>query len=315
VYPPLDPLAPISQTVNGYTVTLYPLYADANRVALTYTVQSAFQDLRNISACDPLVGQDHGCYVSGVTLYGPGGVIIATPPPTPTPRPYYEPRLTADNGRTLTWSRDIAWHAEDQLSARLVFDTQLPPGDIPAKLKLHLTMGVAQFFFLDSHTGGLYSRDIKGPFAFDFSLPVDPVRSILELNQIATTSVGDKITVEKVIATRNNVRVRWRLEKPAQPQPTIVMGITGPGLYACCSLKLEAGGKSVPFPYIYPYFYPYFSPFGPLPEVETIADASMLDERGEWTIATSYFSMYMGNAYYPPIPGPTFHFTMPLPVR
>jgi hypothetical protein len=315
VYPLLEPLAPFSQTVNGYTVTLYLLYADANRVVLTYTVQSAFQDLTTISACDPLVGQDQPCYVSGVTIYGPGGVIVATPPPTPTPRPYYEPKLTADNGRTLPWSRDMAWHAEDQFSTRLVFDTQLPPEALPAQLKLHLAMDIAQFYFLNSHTGGLYSRDIKGPFAFDFTLPLDPERSILELNQTATTSVGDKITIEKVIATRNNVRVRWRLEKPSQPQPTIGAGITDRGLYACCSLKLEAGGKFVNFPYIYPYFYPYLSPYGPLPELETIADASLMDERGEWTISVSYFSTYMGNAYFPPVPGPTFHFTMPPPIR
>src|SRR5437588_1037119 len=73
-YPTPARVAPLSNTMNGYTVTLYPMYADANLIVFTYTVQSSYQDLSQMGACDPLVGQDPPCRGSGPFAAG------STPP-------------------------------------------------------------------------------------------------------------------------------------------------------------------------------------------------------------------------------------------
>jgi hypothetical protein len=297
-------IKPLRQTINGYTVTLYPLYADANRVALSYTVQSIFQDLSNVSGCETLVGQDPPCFADPVVIYGPGAVLQSTPQPTPTLRPYYEPQLSTSDGRILHWSREASSWSTDQPGSTIVFDTQQPPDNISSTLKLHFALPQAEFSASrPPGAGGI--REIKGPFAFDFYVPVDPLRRVAEVNQTAKGIGSDIITIDKVIVTSHNVRVIWHLNGPIQsPVGPFVPG-QPPGLYACCNLSLTVGGKSVTFPLAY----------DPPTAGDIVADASLMDEQGDWTISTSYFSTWTGNMYYPPKPGPSFHFTMPPPIR
>src|SRR5262249_37645250 len=137
------------------------------------------------------------------------------------------------------------------------------------------------------------------------------IRRSATLNQSATTAEGDTISIRNVIVTHHNVRVLWRVDESAQPQPTIAQGLPAMDWYACCSLKLDVGGTSIPFSYSYP------NPFAQnqSPERNAVAPATLFDEQGDWTLLLSYFSTFPGNAYFPPLPGPTFHFTIPSPIR
>jgi hypothetical protein len=176
-----------------------------------------------------------------------------------------------------------------------VFDSKLSPEQLPAALKLHLTLNTAMILVPQAE-GGATIRDVKGPFTFDFTLPVDPVRRIGEINRTITTERGLTITLTRVIATRHHVRMSWRLGY-APPQT-----LTSPSnSYACCSLGLEVGGKSVDFR----------EAVGPTPSGYAVADVSVLGEQGDWALATSYYSTWTGNMYYADRPGPALHFTLP----
>jgi hypothetical protein len=297
IYPTLPPVTPLSQTVDGFTVTLYPMYADANRIVLSYTVQSSYDDPSQVFGCVPSPRQIPPCFVSTRVAEG-------LPPNTED----FKPQLTGDNGRVFPWSAGSVWQDSSMpRGSLLIFDAQQPPESLPAELHLHLTMNKAHTLIQIPGDAAI-SWDVKGPFIFDFSLPLDPVRSVAELNQTVTSPGGHKITVERVIATRHDVRVVWRWQVSTQPQPTPSMGmpVGAPyGRYLCCYLKLEVGGKSATF-----------SRTPGLPASKTdIVDVSVLDERGEWTISTWYASTWTGDSFDPDWPGPVFHFTMPAPTN
>jgi hypothetical protein len=294
VYPTLAPVEPMSQTVGGYTVTLYPLYADANRIALTYTVQSVYPLPGKLSMCEPLPGQDPFC-----PDHPPAGM---SPSPLPT-REAYRPQLTGAGGEDFPWVEVPPRQAAQlgtPIGSLLMFDSQLSPDRLPAELKLHLTLNTVRIQ-VPQDDGVAITGQVKGPFTFDFSLPVDPVRRIAEVNQTLTTDLGDKITLNRVIATRHHVRISWRLEYATRPGVT-----SGPGrfYYACCSLQLEAGSKSVRFTARQG---PSWSGY----DIAEVEEAPVLGEQGEWRITTSYYSTWTGNMFYPDLLGPAFHFTMP----
>jgi len=288
-YPTLASDKPLVQSVHGYTVTLYLMYADANRIALKYRVDSAYDDLSKISTCQTLHGQDPPCYVTGPVLSP------ATPLPDPT-REAYEPRLTTSDGQSLPWARYSAEQPLDNMIGSMItFDTKLPPENLPRELKLHLVLNEAEFGV--AHT----LHDIKGPFAFDFSVSIDPLRRIGDIGQTATTAQGDTITIEKVIATPHDVRVIWSANAAAQPQGTPMPGLSAPGSYACCNMQLTAGDKSGLF---------RANPWSSAQRDDT-ESIQAIDEQGGWTISTSYVSTWMGDMSYPDIPGPVFRFTLP----
>jgi hypothetical protein len=305
-YPAPALVTPLSQTVNGYTVTLYPIYASASRIVLTYTVQSIYEDLRRADPYVALRGED-GPFVVAVSYTDtPVGYVpdkTATPSPT---REAYEPQLTADDGRAFPWLSN----ADSQIlrpptSSALVFDARQLTDNLPAKLNLHLELNKAEVLVGSGVESALHV--INGPFVFDFSMPVDPVRRVAEVNQSATTRDGETITLERVIVTRHEVRVIWRLDKSKQPQPSPQPSPTPRllGYYVCCSLKLEVGATSTVLER------PWGESWGESAREDDVVSASLLDEQSEWAISAWYVSTWTGNMYYPPQPGPAFRFTVP----
>jgi hypothetical protein len=128
------------------------------------------------------------------------------------------------------------------------------------------------------------------------------VQRIAEVNQTVTTRYDDSLNIERVIATRQDVRVVWRLDKPQNHGPGPAVPAPANELYACCSLKLVVGAKSVDISRARYYISPHR---------ENIVAGSLLDEQGDWLISASYYSTWTGNMYYPDQPGPQFHFAMP----
>lgn len=299
VYPTLAPVEPLSRTVAGYTVILYPVYADANSVVLTYTVQSLHPLPDKLSMCEPLPGQVTSCPPYPL---GPAGM---SPSPI-MPRAAYSPQLIGADGGNLPWLRGSRLQDAQLDTPRgslLVFDPQLSPEQLPAELKLHLTLNMA-WMRVPQDDGTPVSRDVKGPFTFDFSMPVDPVRRVAEVNQTLMTGRGHKITISRVIATRHHVRIFWRLGFSTQGVPTHPAGEPPDYMsnyYTCCSLSLRVGGKSVGF---------HTGLVTPTSGY-SVVDASFLDEQGDWTINTSHYSTWTGSMHYPDMPGPSFHFAMP----
>jgi hypothetical protein len=288
---------PISQTTNGYTVTLYPLYANASRIVLTYSVQSAYEDLSTISPFEPLRGEDRLTVFATSTPMGPSAHPMSIPSPTIEA---YEPILAGAYGGVFPWVRDAGWQIPKAPgSAPLVFDSRQLGDNLPRELRLRLELNKAEVWIVDS-SGGATLHQIKGPFSFDFSMPVDPVRRIVDVNLRASTRDGD-IILKRVVVTRHEVRTIWTFDKSRQPQRTPTAWPYGYGMYACCSLKLEVGGESVDFA----------TAWGGSQGGDDIVSASLLDEQGEWTISAWYVSTWMGNMYYPPQPGPEFHFIVP----
>jgi hypothetical protein len=299
VYPTLAPVEPLSQTVDGFTLMLYPVYADANRVVLTYTVQSLHALPGKLGMCEPLPGQ-----VSDCPPYPPAPAGMSPSPILPPVA--YDPQLTGADGGSRPWTPGPLWRDAQLGTPRgsvLVFDSQLSPEQLPAELRFHLTLNRA-WMLVPQDDGVAVSRQVKGPFTFDFSMPVDPVRRVAEVNQTLITGRGHKITISRVIATRHHVRIFWRLGFSTQGVPTFPAGEPVPYMsyyYNCCSVRLEVGGKSVPL----------YTGLGSPTRGYSVADASFLDEQGDWTISTWYYSTWTGNRVEPDVRGPSFHFAMP----
>ena len=287
-------------------MTLYPVYADANRIGLTYTVQSLQPLPDKLSMCEPLPGEVPNPLCSGYPTAAPAGL---SPSPVPT-RGAYGFHLSGADGSIYPWVGGPIWR-DAQLSSptgfSLVFNSQLSSGPLPAELKLHLTMNTASIV-VPPEKGIAISREVRGPFTFDFTLPVDPVRRIAELNQTLATDPVHKVTITSVLATRHHVRVSWRWEYSTWSEPTGTSGTRARepyGWYACCSLQLAVGDKST-------YFYTSQGTSQGTPvSGSSITDLSALDEQGEWTIMASHYSTWIGNRYDPPLNGPAFDFTMP----
>ena len=293
-YPLLALDRPLVSAVNGYTVTLHAGYANANRVVLRYTLQSAYVEFCNVGPCDTLPGQEPPCWASEPAIW----------PATPLPRPTSEPAetmLTTGDGRTFKKPAETyTGTGGSPIETTIVFDAPQPAEKVLAELKLHLALPYAEFR-IPTEGGGAHIRSVRGPFAFDFTVPVDTARRVAKLNRTATTTRGDRITIEQVVATRQDVRVTWRAGKLAQASssPTSLPGIER--FYACCSLMLEVGGKSTTFRET------SWQPEGGL----AITDASVFDLQGELIVSAWYYSTYTGDMYYPPLPGAVFRFTMP----
>jgi hypothetical protein len=149
--------------------------------------------------------------------------------------------------------------------------------------------------------------EIKASYTSDLSMPTDLLRRIAEVNQEATTRDGDRIIIERVIVTREDVSIIWRLDKSTRPQPSPTRGPLPYYIgYGCCFLKLQVGDKSISFRTV--GFPGGSSEAG---RREEVTAAKLINKQGEWTISAWYYSTVIRDGYDPPLPGPVFRFTMP----
>ncbi len=205
---PTLPAQPISQTIQGYTVTLVPIYADANRITLTYIVAGP-----------------------------PGGAPYSvTVGDFDTPAPH----LTLHNGTLeLSWRReagdtfvpggfDATTRQMVYRPATLVF-AGIPDGNtwIPMQLHLALPLRISDDLSMPPEptavTPALIPPTLRPgppplllPFAFDFVVRNDPLSRIIYVPQ-SMTSAGMKITLEWVEVTASETRLMLRYELIGEP--------------------------------------------------------------------------------------------------
>ncbi len=266
-------MVPVSQTVNGNTVTVYPLYADANRIVLTYTVATPLHDVRAAPAYP--VDRD-----------GSRG---------------YSAHLTDETGREFPTSYMLygdqakkalrqAWDVDAGDGVVLGFD---PSGlaELPRVFQLHLVLDPPVFQRGSSLLG------VVGPVAIDFSLPVDPIRRVAYVQQ-TITSAFDTATLERVVVTRHETRAFLRF------------GPLAPGSYRPYTMytMLAAGGWSSHHDVQrIDWLVSDYNQDGPWSYA--LIGAPLIDALGEWRLSLWY--MYTGNAFVPDSQGAEFRFTVP----
>ena len=252
-----------SQTLNGYTVALYPISASAGRVVLGYTVIGPAGEESTVCVQNPRL-------LFNRTAGVPGWVGL---PCQSLPSPA---NATAPADATLT------------------FDTQTPiDGHTRFKLDLSLSVYPTQDTVPDAES--LLSRAI-GPFHFEFSMPVDSSRRVIEVGRIIDTH-GVAITLERVIMTPRETRLYLSYRAPnGAPLPAQWYPI----------LSLQAGdwssdreGKDVETDRQQP---------DPQHLVYTI-HTSLMDRDGEWALVIQ--ELQRGNAEQRLIGPWEFHFTVP----
>jgi hypothetical protein len=212
--PPLGTDVNIPQTVCGYTITIRRLYADLNRVVIGYT----------------FTGQSDRQYSGG--LYGP-------------------PTLAEAHGsvmREMTGAGDAisggVGNNVDEFDDSAVATTTAP-------LALRMTIPTLHLYtatpltdpkpcehlgartFDPVHTSlQSYPLTVKGPFTFDFAVPVTTSVRTAEINQKLISSHGTSVTLERVVVTPSEARVY--LQGPPQNEiaggasiaPTLFVGGT-----------------------------------------------------------------------------------------
>lgn len=180
----------LSQTVNGFTVTVGRVYADANQIVIGYTVTGpAGRSFAVIAARDS---------------QGPG-----------------LPTLTDAQGRRFPVAPALVESPAtmgNQASGLLYYETASITG-APNMLSLHLTIGSLWVAERPAGSGtpgrvseSCVSRDcaysVPGPFVFNFTVPFQSGRTVV-LNQSVEVG-GTMVTLERVVTTPTGTRVYLR---------------------------------------------------------------------------------------------------------
>jgi hypothetical protein len=261
-------LPPLRQTVEGITLTLQPLYADANRIVFTGTV-----------ALPPGTSPDQ--YTFFPDWLTPSLLVDDQGRSFPLIQPSY---WTVD-GKILGISRS---RGSDFL---LMFD--LAGQDPRAALRLHLVTSLWNAGYSP------LTRRYVGPFTFDFTMPVDPVRRVVDVQQTAEGTHG-ALTLQQVVVTRREARLVLRFANIP----------SGTGLsFGSLPIVLQAGDwSSAQHPDLEIYM-------GPLPTGLTWSfPVDLLAQPGPWTLAVRTVT-----GHYPASSGPAgaligpwiFHFPVP----
>ena len=187
----------LSQTIDGYTVTLEWAYADGNRLTVAYTIAGApgvaYTNLEGFSPRLIYLGSPP---VELPGLFGVGNAFSDDPP--------YEPSQQVGNVSANTYTFDL---------------TALDP--VPDVLDLRLELEVTAVTTLkrtqmpdpaSADYEAFWGRPI-GPFVFAFSLPVHSLARVLTEPQTATDQ-GIAIMLARVTVTPSQTRLLLCFEAP-----------------------------------------------------------------------------------------------------
>jgi hypothetical protein len=292
--PPVLPAQPISQTIGGYTATLVPIYADANRIAFTY-----------------MLAGPQRAYPYGVALGNYGDPV---------------PRLSGSGGTAFPWLQEASDfgqpgdfdYATGQLHlrpARLVFDgaSGSPTVTLSLHLDLPLRISDAPYFppaptavtpILITPTPRPAPETFILPFAFDLHLPFDPRRREATPNQTVITN-GIAITLERVTVTASEARLVLRYATVGADTGLWEAGLADGNLTpGSGTLPFGAGALGSGFSSAEPC-----DPDGRC--TASYSAASLLNRPASWTLQLDHLLSSAAPAP-PPIPGPwVFSFTLP----
>ena len=155
-----------SKTINGFTVTLERAYADANRAIIGYTIVKPKNHIYNSAT------------LYGFSLITEQGIKLSA---------------IGGNGYGNRKGPDA-----DALS----FDTSVISGT-PGELHLHFEAQAINV--AEQITTGIKINQVKGLFAFDFTVVFHPGR-VVNLHQVSTVN-GTTETLERVVVTLSETRV------------------------------------------------------------------------------------------------------------
>jgi hypothetical protein len=167
----------LSQTIDGYTIHLQRVYADANRVMVAYTVQGADQKITGF-----------------------------------TPN---EMHLTTPDGLALPMHGRFGLAKDGGVEGNIfTFDADSIQGH-PAEVSLRLEVYGLQVFTSDAPSPPTGQPEepttiVSGPFVFDFTVPFVAGR-VIDVNQTITAN-GVPITLDRLLITPSMTRAYFQLQ-------------------------------------------------------------------------------------------------------
>lgn len=245
----------LSQTVDGFTVTIQRVYADANRVVIGYTVSGPPDRTFNSFMFDrPRLSDGEGRALPGAGGLGAG--------------------VDTGTGGYLSWfdgSAITGNPVELQLHLEVPSITAIErTGQPPTALLRDPSSpreGVAIAPRIDE-ASWIHQLTIPGPFDFRFSVPFVPGR-VAEVGQTVTAN-GVPVTLEKVVVSPTETRAYLRVDPPAEIPPEHWSPIARLSVDGWDSRQgergLEGGGSAGEGRYAYTF------------------SNSLYDKRGEWTL-------------------------------
>jgi hypothetical protein len=190
----------VSQTIEGFTVAIKRVYADANQIVIGYTISGPQgRTFNNIMAWGD---------------YNPG-------PGHPVAR---SPFLTDTRGNAFSGGLGGAQPGiQDGTVAQLLTYDGVGIGSNATDIQVRLTIGKLSAY---EHLRENEFRDVivNGPFEFDLMIPVEHGR-IADLHQVSVVG-GTQATVERVVTTPTGTRVSLRGVGPNADVQLTVNGVT-----------------------------------------------------------------------------------------
>ncbi len=170
-----------SQTLNGYTVTVYPLSADSHQVVLGYSVSGAAGDDSTICLRDPKLSFKQN-------VASPGWVAVPC-------------QSLHTSGTDNALVPDVT----------LTFPT-IAPVDGQTRYKMDLSLNV-----YPAHDGALDATTLAtrlvGPFHFEFNVPFDSTGRMISVGRSIDTH-GVVITLDRVVITKTDTRLYLSYRAP-----------------------------------------------------------------------------------------------------
>lgn len=170
-----------SQTINGYTVALYPVSADAAHVVLGYSISGPPNTDATVCIQDPLLT------INQVASPGDGATVSCK--------------------SLSTLGTDPSGGAMN-----LVFST-LNPVDGQTHLALDLSLNIYPIQDMVPDASAPLVRSV-GPFHFEFSMPFDSSRRMIWVGRTIDTH-GVAVTLERIIITTSETRLYFSYRAPS----------------------------------------------------------------------------------------------------
>ena len=286
---PLPP-PPITKKAGDYSITLYPVSADANRIVLTYTVSAPGN--ANTATFWLGTGWTNNWEYTGPLLFDKaGGTLPAI--------------LTHLYGRISEETTSITDTEYMHIAA---FDTSNLIS-LPEEMSLHLSTDInmnQKFAPTPPSVPDPMVTVVAQSVKFDFTMKTSPLQRVARINQTVEVE-GVALTLEIVRVTPSEARFDMSVAGDERK-------LTSPGLWEPQELELKAGGQTTKLGADWEY--PRMS-LGILrrggDSWTSLYPEPVIDKQGEWTLTVpSLFAASYDSAVS--LPGPwVFHFTLPGP--
>jgi hypothetical protein len=198
-------LLDLSQTVNGVTVNLDWAYADANRIAVAYSIDAPGRaaEEQRYHATDLVLRHESGAVLPpmfGMGLQGQSDLLgIELPPGQSAMVMSFDTTSLPRNSEILALQMDLTVETFDPMA-----ELEQLPAEVVAE------DATSESVLLDPLAG---ERTRIGPFSFHFTVPLDPAHRVLD-QPMTTTMHGIGVTLESLVVTPSEMTAVTCLEPP-----------------------------------------------------------------------------------------------------